>query len=234
MTRVPTVHGYNSYFRNSRSGRLSLLCGRIGSFAMLLALLALGVLWQFSWPWVFGRRLHCCNSRSRILVLSTRGGAGKTTLARQLAQAYGLTHISLDDCKYGAQWKRRTAEEFQHELKEALIGAQDRWVVEGLTDDPLLPEYELEVQKLIYTDDQEPPWVIVLDVPKYVALWRVFKRSLLRRCGWEAQGSAPETWKNVVAVLKKGWNNNRSLPQYLALAPNCSVVRFPWFVYVEQ
>lgn len=199
---------------------------------LLPVLLGLGVLMHLVWPRVFGRRLHLCHSRSRVLVLSTRGGAGKTTLARQLARAYGLTHISLDDCKYGPQWRRRTAEEFQSELNQALARAQGRWVVEGVTEDPLLPAYEIAVQGLIYAE--EPPWVIVLDVPKCVALWRVFKRSLLRRLGWEAQGSAPETWKNVAAVLKKGWNNNRSLPWYLAPSPHCSVVRFPWFFRVEQ
>jgi adenylate kinase family enzyme len=59
-------------------------------------------------------------------------GAGKTTLARQLAQTFALPHIELDGLYWEADWTPAPPELFRHRVEEAL--SQESWLAEGNHD----------------------------------------------------------------------------------------------------
>src|SRR5215467_8830683 len=67
----------------------------------------------------------------RIVVVGT-SGAGKTTLARRIADRLQLPHIELDAINWQSEWRdltRHDPEEFVRRVSEA-IRAED-WVVDG-------------------------------------------------------------------------------------------------------
>lgn len=56
-------------------------------------------------------------------------GAGKTTLARRLAQQLGYRHVELDALYHQPNWQPLPAEQFKQAVSAAL--QSDNWVVEG-------------------------------------------------------------------------------------------------------
>ncbi len=55
--------------------------------------------------------------------------AGKTTLARQLAERLGVPRIELDALYWGPNWKEKPAEQFRELLQQAVD--KPRWVCDG-------------------------------------------------------------------------------------------------------
>jgi adenylate kinase family enzyme len=95
----------------------------------------------------------------RILITGN-AGSGKTTLASQLAADTGLPYIGLDSIVWQAGWQKTPrAERIQQEL---LIADQDAWVVDGVSD--------------VLADAADA--IVFLDLPRYVCLYRVFRRNL--------------------------------------------------------
>ena len=47
--------------------------------------------------------------------------------------------------------------------------------------------------------------IIWQDIPKIIAVWRKLFRSYKRAIGVGVQGTAPETFRNVKAMIKKTW-----------------------------
>lgn len=92
-------------------------------------------------------------------------GSGKTTLAFQLKDALNLPLYHLDQYYWLPNWERGSFEKFQevhHELCK-----KEAWILEG-SYHKLLPE------RIEHADI-----VIFLDMPRYLCLWRVFKRSIV-------------------------------------------------------
>jgi adenylate kinase family enzyme len=70
-------------------------------------------------------------ARTRIVVIGT-SGAGKTTLARKIAERLGLPHIELDAINWQPGWRdlhRHDQPEFVRRVAEAIQA--ERWVADG-------------------------------------------------------------------------------------------------------
>jgi adenylate kinase family enzyme len=65
---------------------------------------------------------------SRIAIVGATG-SGKTTLARQLAQALDLPHVELDALYWGPGWTETPRDEFRQRVRSALDGSF--WVTDG-------------------------------------------------------------------------------------------------------
>ena len=124
---------------------------------------------------------HLSPNTDRIVVLGTTG-AGKTTLAREIARALEVPHVELDYYRFRPNWVEVPNDEFRECVREALRG--DRWVADGnysLARDVIWPRATLLV------------W---LDYPIYVVLWRLFWRTLgrgvLRKELWH--GNKEKLW----------------------------------------
>ena len=64
----------------------------------------------------------------RVVVVGT-SGAGKTTLAGELARVLGVSHVELDAYRHGPNWTETPDDIFREKISGALTG-QD-WVVDG-------------------------------------------------------------------------------------------------------
>lgn len=103
----------------------------------------------------------------RILIIGC-GGAGKSTLARQLGEKLDLPVIHLDKLWWKPGWVESDREEFDEKLAAAL--EEPRWIIDG--------NFERTIAKrMAYCDT-----VIYLDFSRWACLWGVCKR-VLTCCG---------------------------------------------------
>lgn len=93
-------------------------------------------------------------------------GSGKTTLARALAQRYGIPHIELDALYWGPNWTPVPQELFSERVQHAV--SQPEWVVEG--------NYH-SVRDYMWSRAMHLVW---LDYPLALVLWRLLKRTIPR------------------------------------------------------
>lgn len=120
-------------------------------------------------------------------------GSGKTYLAKALSKNYNIPHFDLDDIQwdnsadgYGVKMPiEKRAELLNNILKN------DSWIIEGV--------YYAWVGKCFEDADK----IYVLDVPKRVYTYRIIKRALKRKLGFEK--GKKETLKSVYNLLK--WTN---------------------------
>ncbi|MDA1258900.1 MAG: hypothetical protein O3C10_13825, partial [Chloroflexi bacterium] len=90
------------------------------------------------------------------------GKGGKTTLARALANRFGLVFVELDAIRHLPDWQERPDDEMREFTASLLEGADPGWVVDGnypATRELILSRVET---------------VIVLALPWRVMLWRTF------------------------------------------------------------
>ena len=146
----------------------------------------------------------------RIVVMGTTG-AGKTTLARQGAEAFDVPHVELDYYRFRPNWVEVPNDEFRERVRHVLQG--ERWVTDGnygLARDVIWPRAIL----LVY-----------LDYPIYVVMWRLFWRTIgrgvLRKELWH--GNKEKLWWHFVTrdslflwALKTHWRRRRQMPSQLA------------------
>jgi adenylate kinase family enzyme len=97
----------------------------------------------------------------RLLVVGPCG-AGKSTLAFELAERLGLPLFHMDRLNWKPGWQESTADEIVERVG-AIISA-DRWLVEGTYGGTL-------AQRLSRADT-----VVYLDYPVTLCLWRLVKR----------------------------------------------------------
>lgn len=99
----------------------------------------------------------------RVLIIGS-GGAGKTTLAKAVAERTGLPLVHLDKLFWRAGWVPAPNDEWDRVIAE--LSGRDRWIQDG--------NYGRTLPTRLAAADT----VIFLDVPALVCLWRVFKRQL--------------------------------------------------------
>jgi adenylate kinase family enzyme len=122
----------------------------------------------------------------RVLVIGS-GGAGKTTLARAIAERLGLPLIHLDAIYWRSGWDPTPPDEWQRVV--AGLIARPRWVMDG--------NYGGTLDMRLAACDA----VVFLDLPRRVCMWRILKRRLryLGRARADVAPGCPErlTWEFV-------------------------------------
>ncbi len=134
----------------------------------------------------------------RICVVGN-SGAGKTHLARRLAQRLGVPYVELDALHHGPGWTQAPDEQFRAALRAALDAAADGWVVDG--------NYRRRVGDLL-----QPDTYVWLDYPRWVVMSRVVRRTLGR-----------------ALLRRELWHGNRErLSSLLRREPEDNIVLWSW------
>lgn len=147
----------------------------------------------------------------RIVVIGTTG-AGKSTLAAQLAQRLDTSCVDLDVLNWEANWQQVSTEVFRERVTEAT--QPERWVIAG--------NYS-KARDLIWAQADTLIW---LDYPFALVIWRLFRRTVKRVVTQEdlwGTGNR-ETWSKqffsrdslFVWAVKTHRKYRRSIDQVLA------------------
>jgi adenylate kinase family enzyme len=131
-------------------------------------------------------------------------GAGKSTVARELAAAAGVPHIELDGIHHQPGWEPLPKEEFQRVV--AAAAEADGWVIDG--------NYS-SVQPVIWARADTVVW---LDLPKRTVMRQVTWRTLRRVAGREV------LWNGN----REGWRN------FLSWNPELSVISWAWHKHAKD
>jgi adenylate kinase family enzyme len=102
----------------------------------------------------------------RIVVVGSTG-SGKTTLARDLAQRLGISHVELDALNWGPNWTPVDPEVFRERARE--LAARDAWVTDG--------NYYTQLGAILWARADTVIW---LDYPLHVIFWRLLRRTTRR------------------------------------------------------
>jgi adenylate kinase family enzyme len=105
----------------------------------------------------------------RKISIKGTSGAGKSTVAAELARRLGLSYVELDALHHGPHWSAPTAAEFQAVIRDAMAAAPAGWVIDGNYD-----------SKLGETVVGEADLIVWLDLPLHLKLRRLVRRSVHR------------------------------------------------------
>ena len=151
----------------------------------------------------------------RILIIGC-GGAGKSTLARQLGEKTGLPVVHLDQLYWRGNWEMTPKEEFLQAL--AAEAQKDAWIIEGNN----LRSMDL---RLPYADT-----VFWFEFPPPVCLKNILYRE------WHYRGThRPDLPEGCISrvdpeFLKYAWTfnqkNRQKIRELLKQAPHVQVIRF--------
>ena len=98
----------------------------------------------------------------RIMIIGC-GGAGKSTLARQLGEKTGLPVVHLDKLFWKPGWVSLSREEFDLVHQEAI--SRERWIIDG-NFDRTIPQRLSRCDTVLYLDFSR--WACVMGVAKRV------------------------------------------------------------------
>lgn len=102
-------------------------------------------------------------SMKRILIIGS-GGAGKSTLARQLAATTGLPVVHLDALYWRSGWAETPKSEWQAIVAEQV--SQPEWIMDG--------NFKGTLDLRLAACDT----ILFLDLPPWLCVWQILKRLL--------------------------------------------------------
>ena len=136
-------------------------------------------------------------------------GSGKSTLAIKLHEILNISVYHLDQHYWKPGWQRPDPQEFAEIHKQ--LCDKEEWIIEGCG----IRLFEYRTQKADI--------IIFLDIPLYVALYRVYKRALtgLGTIRATSAKGCPERMPDF-QFLKYIWNfNKKHKPQIEAILEKC-------------
>ena len=102
----------------------------------------------------------------KVLIIGS-GGAGKSSLARQLGELLGIQVIHLDKLFWRSGWVETPRDEWKATVAELIKG--DRWIMDG--------NYGGTIEMRVNAADT----VILFDLPRTVCVYRAVKRWIAYR-----------------------------------------------------
>jgi len=120
----------------------------------------------------------------RIVVVGNNG-SGKSVFSTQLGEKLHIPVIHLDVYFHLPGWKKRPTEEFL-KLHDQFIGKKE-WIIDGT--------YRKTLEKRINAADT----IIFLDIPKWLAFYRLIKRRIMYR--HRKRPDLPDFLKEKISVL---------------------------------
>ncbi len=143
---------------------------------------------------------------NRIAVVGS-SGAGKTTMARELAARLGLTHIELDQFQHLPGWTQAEPDDFVAGVTTAMAEATDGWVMCG-SYDGLIGQ-----QRTAAADT-----VVWLDYSRMRIQRRLIARTIRR-----------------AITREELWNGNREpLSNFYRWEPGKNVIRWSWVHFAKR
>lgn len=131
----------------------------------------------------------------RVIIIGC-GGAGKSTLARQLGECLGLPVVHLDKLFWQENWTHLSKEAF--DAVHADVVQEPRWIIDGNFGRTMQPRLE------------RCDTVIYLDYPRWQCMLGVCKR-ILTTYGRTRPDMGPGCKERIDwAFLKWVWNFNRN------------------------
>ncbi|MBR2319601.1 MAG: AAA family ATPase [Clostridia bacterium] len=117
-------------------------------------------------------------------------GSGKTYLAKALSEKYNIPLFDLDDIYWdncATAYNSKMPTEKRTELLDGFL-QNDDWIIEGV--------YYAWVGQCF----EDADIIYVLDMPKRIYIYRIIKRAIRRKLGFEK--GKRETWKSVYHLIK--------------------------------
>jgi adenylate kinase family enzyme len=145
------------------------------------------------------------NGEVKRIAVTGPAGAGKSRLARDLGDTYGIEVLHLDTMFWKPGWVQTPAAEWEAMQRREL--ERDSWIVDAQYDD-MIPDW---------FDDADA--VVFIDASPLRCLWRVSRRRLDGDGGPDVPaGSEPAPVHRALATFIRGqWHYRRTVrPQLLA------------------
>lgn len=131
----------------------------------------------------------------RIVIIGC-GGAGKSTLARQLGEKTGLPVVHLDSIFWLPGWVEMDREEFDCRVLAEI--EKEKWIIDG--------NYNRTMPQRIQRCDT----ILYLDFPRRVCMYRIFKR-LLTNIGKTRPDMGPGCKEKIDwEFVRWVWNYNKT------------------------
>jgi len=149
-------------------------------------------------------------------------GAGKSTVARELARNLGVPFVELDGIFHQRGWAPLAADEFRRRVAEVIAG--DAWVIDGNYSD---------VRPLVWARADTVIWI---DLPRIIVMrrliWRTLRRAAFRVELWNGNRERWAnffTWDPKRSVISWAWHQHAVYRQRYGSAmhdPACAHLRF--------